>query len=119
MKVNGHIQFSPNRLTANIAVIGQTGKSRPPLSTTVHLVHTSRGQTLSDDLATRLCEAAIEAGFHILNHTKCPAVLTENLFQDAKAYCDFLLSAEGKKAIKQLHVQGIISYVRSREQEEG
>ena len=32
--------------------------------------------------------------------------------------CDFLLSAEGKEAIKQLHVQGIISYVRSREQEE-
>lgn len=44
--------------------------------------------------------------------------MDEYLFQDAKAYCDFLLSAEGKKAIKQLHVQGIISYVRSREQEE-
>ena len=108
------------------------------MSTTVHLVHTSLGQTLSDDLATRLCEAAkvwlprhrlrtdysdgdpdFEAGFYILNKTMCPAVLTENLFQDAKAYCDFLLSAEGKEAIKQLHVQGIISYVRSREQEEG
>ena len=81
--------------------------------------YTFRGQTLSDDLATRLCEAAIEAGFYILNHTMCPAVLTENLFQDAKAYSDFLLRAEGKEAIKQLHVQGIISYVRSREQEEG
>ena len=31
MKVNDHIQFSPNRLTANLAVIGQTGKSRPPV----------------------------------------------------------------------------------------
>ena len=74
--------------------------------------YTSRGQTLSDDLATRLCEAAkvwlprhrlrtdysdgdpdFEAGFYILNHTMCPAVLTENLFQDSKADCDFLLSA--------------------------
>ena len=103
--------------------------------------YTSRGQTLSDDLATRLCEAAkvwlprhrlrtdysdgdpdFEAGFYILNHTMCPAVLTENLFQDSKADCDFLLSAEGKEAIKQLHVEGIvegiISYIRSREQEE-
>ncbi len=93
--------------------------------------------SLSDDLATRLCEAAkawlprhrlrtdysdgdpdFEAGFYILNHTMCPAVLTENLFQDSKADCDFLLSAEGKEAIKQLHVEGIISYIRSRVQEE-
>ena len=99
--------------------------------------YTARGQTLADDLATRLCEAAkvwlprhrlrtdysdgdpdFEAGFYILNHTMCPAVLTENLFQDSKADCDFLLSAEGKEAIKQLHVEGIISYIRSREQEE-
>ena len=99
--------------------------------------YTSRGQTLSDDLATRLCEAAkvwlprhrlrtdysdgdpdFEAGFYILNHTMCPAVLTENLFQDSKADCDFLLSAEGKEAIKQLHVEGIISYIRSRVQKE-
>ena len=37
-----------------------------------------------------------ESGFYILKHTKCPAVLTENLFQDNKEDVGFLLSEEGK-----------------------
>lgn len=43
--------------------------------------------------------------------TACPAVLTENLFQDNKEDVDFLLSEEGKKAITSLHVNSIIQYI--------
>lgn len=94
--------------------------------------YTSRGQTKADKLADSLYEAAkvalpgkrmrtdysdgdadIEAGFYILKHTKCAAVLTENLFQDNKDDVDFLLSDEGKAAIVQLHVDGIINYIKS------
>lgn len=53
-----------------------------------------------------------EARFYILVHTKCPAVLTESFFQDNKADCDFLLSEEGTKAIVELHVNGIINYIK-------
>lgn len=91
---------------------------------------TSMGQTKADKLATCLYEAAEkylpgmkirkditdgdpdkESGFYILKHTKCPAVLTENLFQDNRADVDFLLSEAGKRAIVDLHVNGIINYL--------
>ncbi len=47
----------------------------------------------------------------ICRDTKCPAVLTENLFQDNIGDVDFLTSDEGKKAIVQLHVDGIKKYI--------
>lgn len=43
--------------------------------------------------------------------TKCPAVLTENLFQDNKDDVAYLLSREGKQAITDLHVEAIIEYI--------
>lgn len=49
----------------------------------------------------------------ICRDTKCPAVLTENLFQDNLADVDFLLSEEGREAIVNLHVNGIINYIKS------
>lgn len=45
--------------------------------------------------------------------TICPAVLTENLFQDNKGDVDFLLSEDGKAAITALHVESIIEYIKS------
>lgn len=54
-----------------------------------------------------------EARFTVLTGTKCPAILTESLFQDNKADVAFLLSEEGKKAITDLHVEGIIKYLKS------
>lgn len=91
---------------------------------------TSRGKTKADKLATCLYEAAEEvlkgmkirkdisdgdedkeSDFYILKNTKCPAVLTENLFQDNKEDVDFMLSSEEKKAIVQLHVKGIRKYL--------
>lgn len=47
----------------------------------------------------------------ICRDTNCPAVLTENLFQDNKAEVDFLLSAEGKATIAKLHVNAILKYM--------
>lgn len=47
----------------------------------------------------------------ICRDTNCPAVLTENLFQDNKEDVEFLLSKEGKETIAKLHVDGIIKYI--------
>ena len=49
----------------------------------------------------------------ICRDTNCPAVLTENLFQDNLADVEYLLSDKGREAIVNLHVQGIINYIRS------
>lgn len=48
---------------------------------------------------------------YVLNKTLCPAVLTENLFQDNKGDVDFLLSEEGRRAVVELHVKGIADYI--------
>ena len=47
--------------------------------------------------------------------TMCPAVLTENLFQDNKEDVDFLLSDKGRQAVTKLHVTSIIKYINSME----
>lgn len=54
-----------------------------------------------------------EAKFYILTKTPCPAVLTESLFQDNKADVEFMLSEEGKRHITDLHVEGIINYLKT------
>lgn len=92
---------------------------------------TSVGKTKADKLATCLYEGTEhclpgmnmrkdmadgdpdkESQFYILRHTNCPAVLTENLFQDNREDVEFLLSEEGKRAIVSLHVWGIMKYLR-------
>ena len=91
---------------------------------------TSVGSTNADRLASCLYEAAKQAGlktrtdftdgdpdkeahFYILKHTSCPAVLTENLFQDNREDVAFLLSEVGKETIVSIHVKGIINYIKS------
>lgn len=96
-------------------------------------VYTSPGKTKSDILATDLYNEAkailppnskyyvrsdwsdgdpdYEANFYVLTKTKCPAVLTENLFQDNKEDVAFLISNEGKKKIVDIHVNGILKYI--------
>ena len=54
-----------------------------------------------------------EANFYILKYTVCPAVLTENLFQDNRQEVAYLLSEEGKATITQLHIDGIINYLKN------
>lgn len=92
---------------------------------------TSKGQTQGDRLADCLYDAAQkylpagtkirtdmadgdrdkESNFTILYRSRCPACLTENLFQDNREDVDLLLSPEGREAIVRLHVEGIKAYV--------
>lgn len=92
--------------------------------------YTSKGQTMSDRLADLLYEEAEknfpgmkirkdnsdgdpdwEENFYILAKTKCPAVLTENFFQDNRKDVAYLLSPKGKKAIVRTHVDAIVHYI--------
>lgn len=43
--------------------------------------------------------------------TICPAVLTENLFQDNQQDVEFLLSAKGKQTIVDIHYNAIVKYL--------
>lgn len=95
--------------------------------------YTSKGKTKADDLANCLYDAARknfsglkiredmqdgdpdwEENFYILSKTKCPAVLTENFFQDNKEDVAYLLSPRGKQAIINTHVEGIINYIEKK-----
>lgn len=49
--------------------------------------------------------------YGIVRDTKCPAVLTENLFQDNKEDVAILMSEVGKQAMVDIHVKGIMSYL--------
>lgn len=57
-------------------------------------------------------EKYIAQNLAICRDTFCPAVLTENLFQDNKADVEFLLSERGKNTITQLHVDAILEYIK-------
>lgn len=92
--------------------------------------YSSRGQTAGDKLADALYAAAerhldghnirkdysdgdadLESDFYLLKHTRCAEVLSENGFMDSALSLRFLESDEGKIAICNLHVEGIINYV--------
>lgn len=95
-------------------------------------VWTTVGQNNSDILAQCLHDAAkevlhnkniktradrqdsdddFEKNFAMCRYPNCPAVLTENLFQDNIKDVEFLLSDEGKKAIVDIHHKGINAFV--------
>ena len=48
----------------------------------------------------------------ICRDTLCPAVLTENLFQDNKEDVDLLLSDEGKEKVTATHVNAIVEFIK-------
>ena len=95
-------------------------------------IYTSKGKTEADNLATYIYNAAKnnfknaqklrtdfsdgdpdkEAEFYVLKHTSCPAVLTENFFQDDKQDVDYLMSDLGFHQIVRTHVEGILSYIK-------
>lgn len=96
---------------------------------------TSPGRTDSDAIAECLYKAAEknlegqtireykkkegerdkEARFTILQDTICPAVLTENFFMDNRKDVQFLLSDEGFEAVVRTHMEGIINYINTNE----
>lgn len=89
-------------------------------------VFTTKGETKADALAAVFCSTweklipefpvrkgpantgpGKEANFYILKNTHIPAVLTENLFMDNRANCEFMLSESGQQQIAQVHFQSI------------
>lgn len=50
------------------------------------------------------------SNLYVLRNTLCPAILTENMFQDNLKDVNFLLSDEGRDAIVDLHVKTITQY---------
>ena len=91
---------------------------------------TSKGQTVSDKVASVLYEVAEEimpeqkfrkdysdgdpdweSNFYVLKNTLCAAVLTENFFMDNKEDLEYLNSEEGFKNIVYTHVEGISRYL--------
>ena len=92
--------------------------------------YTTPGITRADLLAYDLYEAAkkylvcqkirlfngpmepdFESILYLLRHTRCAAVLTENMFQDCQKDVEFLQSRAGKNALTMLHVEGICEYI--------
>ena len=95
-------------------------------------IYTSPGETKSDTLATDIFDEAtkllkpigkslrkdmsdndpdFEENFYVLRKTTCPAVLTENFFQNTKSDVEWLESEEGFKTVVTYHVNGILKYL--------
>ena len=93
-------------------------------------VYTTPGITRADLLAYDLYEAAkkylfgqkirlfngpkepdFESNLYLLKHTKCPSVLTENMFQDCREDVEYLQTSKGRNALTLLHVEGICEYI--------
>jgi len=93
--------------------------------------YTTPGKTKSDDFAEYLYDAAEkilkpkgisirtdksdgdrdkESNFTVIVKANMPAVLTENLFYTNIKDTEFMSSDEGKKAIVDVHLQGILNY---------
>lgn len=83
----------------------------------------NNSKKLADCIANKASEAGLKMRYSTPNQsywvqslaicrdTKCPAVLTENLFQDNKEDVEFLLSESGKEIISRIHVEGIKKYI--------
>lgn len=93
--------------------------------------YTTKGVTQSDKLAECLYNSAKnnlkgkkiridkadgdqdkEANYQVLSKTNCPAVLTENFFQDNKEDIEYLTSDLGFHQIVRTHVEGILNYIK-------
>lgn len=111
--------------------VNAAGNGSKWMTATGWSAYTSVGITAADKLANCLYEAAknnlqgkklrtdyidkdpdMEYNFYILKHTNCPAVLTENFFQDNKDDVAYLTSDEGFHQIVRTHVEGILKYIQ-------
>ena len=95
-------------------------------------VYTSRGNTMADYYATVIFTALKtafpdlkmrsdlsdgdvdkEADFYILKHTRCPAVLCENLFMDNFADCRLLMQEDFRQKLADAYVEAMIKINKS------
>lgn len=95
-------------------------------------IYTSPGETRSDFYATLFFNEAKmwlpefrmrtdysdgdpdkEENFRIITETRCPAVLTENLFMDTRDDCRFLMSEEGREIISYIHINSILKILKT------
>lgn len=105
---------------------GSGGVWRDARGFSVHI--SSNASSNSKNLAVLFTETAIKMGLKgnrsipktkywvqslaMTRDTNCPAVLTENMFQDNKQDVDFLLSEDGMSAIVKLHFDVLTKYVK-------
>lgn len=73
------------------------------------------GMTLRCDLTDT--DYDYEENFTILYKSICPAILTENLFQDNKQDCEFLMSEKGRDVIADIHVNAIKQIIEIKKNE--
>ena len=111
--------------------VNAAGNGTKWMNATGWSAYTSVGVTAADKLAACLYDAAkknlsgkklrtdfsdkdidLESDFYVLKHTNCPAVLTENFFQDNKNDVAYLTSDLGFHQIVRTHVEGIIKYIQ-------
>lgn len=111
--------------------VNAAGNGTKWMNATGWSAYTSVGITSADKLAECLYKAAkdnlkgkklrtdftdkdsdIESNFYVLKHTNCPAVLTENFFQDNKEDVEFLTSELGFHQIVRTHVEGILKFIQ-------
>ena len=120
----------------NVLFVSVHANAAPPVDGKWHkargwCIYTSKGQTTSDKLATYIYNEAVknfkeqtirkdlsdgdtdwEANFAVLRKTYCPAVLTENFFQDNREDVAYITSEAGHNAIVKTHVDGIINFIK-------
>ena len=113
--------------------VNAAGNGSKWMSATGWEIYTTKGITKADKLASCIYDYAKsnfknvqklrtdfsdgdpdkEAEFYVLKHTQCPAVLTENFFQDNKKDVEYLESDLGFHQIVRLHTEGILKYIKN------
>lgn len=120
----------------NVLFVSVHANAAPPVDGKWHeargwCIYTSKGKTTSDKLATFIYNEAVknfkgqtirkdlsdgdadwEANFVVLRKTYCPAVITENFFQDNREDVAYITSLAGHNAIVKTHVDGIINFIK-------
>ena len=113
-------------VSVHLNAAGADGKWHDATGFSSHV--SNNASTKSKQLAKLLWDEAINQGLKgnryvpkegylpqnlaICRDTNCPAVLTENLFQDNKEDCKIILSNEGKNKIVQAHIDALNQYVK-------
>ena len=76
------------------------------------LTYSAVGKELNVRRQKKLCNYWTDSKLTILKNTKCPAVLTENLFMDKLQDYHVLIHEDGRKMIADLHVEAIKNYIK-------